>query len=113
MGSERSTSLARPLVARPATTATSTSLSKLSRWTDCAFLAPFVLEFTRGSPWRVFAPPLWGRIKEGGRAVLCDKGAAARSIISSDRATPHPCPPPPWGVRKNARLSTGYEGAER
>ncbi len=43
-------------------------------------------------------PPLWGRIKEGGRAVLCGKGAAARSRVSSVHATPHPCPPPQEGV---------------
>ena len=41
---------------------------------------------------RRVSSPLWGRIKEGGRAVLRDKGAAARRIISSATATPHPRP---------------------
>ena len=41
---------------------------------------------------------LWGRIKEGGRAVLRDKRAAAHSIISPVRATPHPGPPPQEGA---------------
>ena len=43
-------------------------------------------------------PPLWGRNKEGGRTVLRDKRAAEHSIISSVRATPHPCPPPQEGA---------------
>ena len=42
--------------------------------------------------------PVRGRIKEGGRAVRCDKGAAAHPIISSARATPHPYPPPQDGA---------------
>jgi hypothetical protein len=43
-------------------------------------------------------PPLWGRTKEGGRAVLRDKRAAAHSIISPVGATPHPGPPPQEGA---------------
>jgi hypothetical protein len=38
-------------------------------------------------------PLLWGRIKEGGRAVLRDKGAAPHSTLSSVCATPHPTRP--------------------
>jgi len=60
-------------------------------------LAPSALEFT---PNRPTAPPtpLWGRTEEGGRAVLCDEPATAHLIISSIRATPHPCPPPQEGA---------------
>jgi hypothetical protein len=43
-------------------------------------------------------PPLWGTTKEGGRAVLRDKRAAAHSIISPVRATPRPGPPPQEGA---------------
>ena len=43
-------------------------------------------------------PPLWGRTKEGGRAVLRDKRAATHSIISQVRETPHPGPPPQEGA---------------
>ena len=60
-------------------------------------LAPPALEFTRG--WfRCASSPLWGRTEEGGRAVLRDEPAMAHSIISSVRATPHPCPPPQEGA---------------
>jgi hypothetical protein len=38
--------------------------------------------------------PQGGRIKEGGRAALSDKRAAAQAIASLARTTPHPCPPP-------------------
>jgi hypothetical protein len=51
-------------------------------------LALFALEFTRGiAPLRLL-PLLWGRIKEGGRSVLCNKGAAAHPTTAC--ATPHP-----------------------
>ena len=61
------------------------------------------------APTRLLPPPgprlrapgrrlLWGRIKEGGRAVLRVKRAAAHSIVSPVRATPHPCPPPQEGA---------------
>ena len=46
---------------------------------------------------KTVALPLRERIKEGGRAVLRDEPAMAYSIISSVRATPHPCPPPQGG----------------
>ena len=47
---------------------------------------------------KTVAPPLWGRTEEGGRADLHEKRAAAHSLISSTRATPHPCPPPQEGA---------------
>ena len=62
-----------------------------------ARVAPFTLELTEESP-VASPPPLRGRNKEGGRAVLRDKRAAAYSIISSARATPHPRPPPQEGA---------------
>jgi hypothetical protein len=60
-----------------------------------------LLGFTRESRQRVSSPPgprlrapgrrlLWERTKEGGRAVLRDKRAAAHSIFTPVRATPHP-----------------------
>ena len=68
-------------------------------------LEPFALEFTRGPPRRVSSPTraalararaqaLVGEDQGGGRAILRDRSAAAHSIISSARATPHPRPPP-------------------
>ena len=55
------------------------------------------LEITDASLRRV-SSPLAGEGQGGGRAVLCDKGAATRPIISSASATPHPCPPPQEGA---------------
>ncbi len=40
--------------------------------------------------------PLWGRTKEGGRAVLRNKGAATYATTAC--ATPHPRPPPQEGA---------------
>jgi hypothetical protein len=51
-------------------------------------LAPFASQIIRDRS-AASPPPLWGRIKEGGRAVLRNK-RAAHSIISSVRTTPHP-----------------------
>src|SRR5208337_3955536 len=56
-----------------------------------------------------FPPPLWGRARKGGLAMLFQT-SASRAQIAKRRATPHPNPPPPLGVRKDARLSMGYGG---
>jgi len=44
---------------------------------------------------RAFPPPLWGRVREGGRADLCEslQGPTIRGVS----ATPHPGPPPQGG----------------
>jgi hypothetical protein len=47
---------------------------------------------------RCASTPLVGEDRGGGRAVLRDKLAMAHSIISTVRATPHPCPPPQEGA---------------
>jgi hypothetical protein len=52
----------------------------------------------RGDRSAASSPPLWGRTKERGRAVLRDKQAAAHSIISPVGAIPHPGPPPQEGA---------------
>ena len=46
----------------------------------------------------MFPPPLRGRIKEGGHAVLGEKRAVSHSVIALVCATPHPCPPPQEGA---------------
>src|SRR6185437_6941138 len=72
-------------------------------------LKPFALDFTHGSLRCVSSPTraalararaqaLVGEDQGGGRAVLRGEEAAAHSIISSVRATPHPCPPPQEGA---------------
>ena len=84
------------------------SIGDAPRAREMSALAPgaSALDFTRG---RSVAPPLWGRTEEGGRAVLRDEPAMAHSIISSVRATPHPCPPPQEGA--NAIDSTQMQQA--
>jgi hypothetical protein len=57
-----------------------------------------------------FPPPLWGRIKEGGRAGLRDKSSAA-SITSSVGATPTPARPHKGGGCANVSPSTQLQQA--
>src|SRR5208337_4949347 len=48
-----------------------------------------------------FPPPLWGRAREGGRAMLL-RLSGRKSQIGKRGATPHPIPPPQGG-RERAR----------
>ena len=57
---------------------------------EMRILAPFAPEFTRGSFGRV-SSPLRARTKEGGRTILCNKGAATRATTVG--VTPHPSRP--------------------
>ncbi len=65
----------------------------------------------QGRPARLL--PLVG---EAGRGVApCDSRSSLMDCLRPRkvRETPHPVPPPPKGVRKDARLSTGYRGRGR